>query len=155
MIGTLWPIQGPESRTKVGVSGHSGAYCGDAICCKTGDFMPTLPAAAKPGTPVILGIPFDANSSWLRGAAGAPPIIRVSFRSDSSNAWTETGVDLGAEGAYCDAGDLKFTFHEPFAAIENRVGELLDKGLRVVSAWAETTPSRCRSCALSASASPD
>jgi len=95
--------------------------------------MPSLPTSTKPGTPVILGIPFDANSSWLRGAAGAPPIIRVSFRSDSSNSWTETGVDLGAEGAYCDAGDLKFTFHEPFAAIENRVGELLDKGLRVVS----------------------
>ena len=75
--------------------------------------MPPLPATTKPGTPVILGIPFDANSSWLRGAAGAPPIIRVSFRSDSSNSWTETGVDLGAEGAYCDAGDLKFTFHEP------------------------------------------
>jgi agmatinase len=87
----------------------------------------------KPGTPVILGIPFDANSSWLRGAAGAPPIIRVAFRSDSSNSWTETGVDLSAEGAYCDAGDLKFTFEEPFAAIEHRVGELLDKGLRPVS----------------------
>ncbi len=95
--------------------------------------MPALPAATKPDTPVILGIPFDANSSWLRGAAGAPPIIRVSFRSDSSNSWTETGVDLSAEGAYCDAGDLKFTFHEPFAAIEARVGELLDKGMRVVS----------------------
>jgi len=95
--------------------------------------MPSHPTTAKPGTPVILGIPFDANSSWLRGAAGAPPIIRVSFRSDSSNSWTETGIDLGAEGAYCDAGDLKFTFHEPFAAIENKVGELLDKGLRVVS----------------------
>src|ERR1700687_4132464 len=97
--------------------------------------MPALPASAntKPGTPVILGIPFDANSSWLRGSAGAPPIIRVSFHSDATNSWTETGVDLGAEGAYCDASDLKFTFHEPFAAIEARVGELLDKGMRVVS----------------------
>jgi len=95
--------------------------------------MPSPPTTAKPGTPVILGIPFDANSSWLRGAAGAPPIIRVSFRSDSSNSWTETGIDLGVEGTYCDAGDLKFTFHEPFAAIESKVGELLDKGLRVVS----------------------
>jgi arginase len=54
---------------------------------------------AKPGTPVILGIPFDANSSWLRGSAGAPPIIRVAFGSDSSNSWTETGVDLGVRGA--------------------------------------------------------
>ncbi|MGB9074675.1 MAG: agmatinase [Terriglobales bacterium] len=95
--------------------------------------MTTHLTTAPPGTPVILGIPFDANSSWLRGAAGAPPIIRVAFQSDSSNSWTETGLDLGAEGAYCDAGDLKFTFEEPFTAIENRVGELLDKGLRPVS----------------------
>lgn len=94
--------------------------------------MAIRPNAAKPGTPVILGVPFDANSSWLRGAAGAPPIIRVAFTSDSSNSWTETGIDLSSEGAYCDAGDLKFTFDEPFVAIEKRVGELLDKGLRPV-----------------------
>ena len=94
--------------------------------------MTTHPSAAKPGTPVLLGIPFDANSSWLRGAAGAPPIIRVAFGSASSNLWTETGLDLDGEGAYCDAGDLKFTFEAPFAAIEHRVGELLDRGLRPV-----------------------
>ncbi len=94
--------------------------------------MTLRPDAAKPGTPVILGVPFDANSSWLRGAAGAPPIIRVALNSDSSNSWTETGVDLSAEGTYCDAGDLKFTFDEPFAAIERKVGELLDRGLRPV-----------------------
>src|ERR1700687_6443576 len=94
--------------------------------------MALRPDAAKPGTPVILGVPFDANSSWLRGAAGASPIIRVAFHSDSTNSWTETGVDVRAEGTYCDAGNLKFTFDEPFAAIERRVGELLDKGLRPV-----------------------
>lgn len=94
--------------------------------------MTIRPEAAKNGTPVILGIPFDANSSWLRGPAGAPPIIRVAFNSGSSNSWTETGVDLGPEGTYCDAGDLKFTFDEPFVAIEKKVGELLDKGLRPV-----------------------
>jgi arginase len=91
--------------------------------------MTIRPEAAKKGTPVILGIPFDANSSWLRGPAGAPPIIRVAFNSNASNSWTETGVDLGPEGTYCDAGDLKFTFDEPFAAVEKKVGELLDKGL--------------------------
>lgn len=94
--------------------------------------MTLRPDGAKAGTPAILGIPFDANSSWLRGPAGAPPIIRVALNSLSSNSWTETGVDLGAEGVYCDSGDLKFTFDEPFAAIEKRVGELLDKGLRPV-----------------------
>jgi arginase len=94
--------------------------------------MALRPNAGKPGTPVILGIPFDANSSWLRGAAGAPPIIRVAFTSESSNSWTETGIDLSPQGTYCDAGDLKFTFQEPFAAIESKVGELLDQGLRPV-----------------------
>jgi len=94
--------------------------------------MTLRPDAAKPGTPVILGIPFDANSSWLRGAAGAPPIIRVALHSLSANLWTETGVDLGVEGAYSDAGDLKFTFQEPFLAIETRIGELLDNKLRPV-----------------------
>jgi agmatinase len=94
--------------------------------------MAIRPDAAKPGTPVILGVPFDANSSWLRGAAGAPPIIRVAFTSDSSNSWTETGLDLSSEGTYADAGDLKFTFQEPFAAVESKVSELLDKGLRPV-----------------------
>jgi agmatinase len=87
---------------------------------------------AKPGIPVILGIPFDANSSWLRGTAGAPPIIRVAFNSSSTNSWTETGVDLNAEGAYCDAGDLKFAFAEPFDTIQCKVGELLDQGMRPV-----------------------
>ena len=94
--------------------------------------MTLRPDAAKPGSPVLLGIPFDANSSWLRGAAGAPPIIRVALNSISTNLWTETGVDLSARGAYCDAGDLKFTFDEPFAAIESKIGELLDHGLRPV-----------------------
>src|ERR1700690_410299 len=94
--------------------------------------MSTHFKSARPGTPVLLGIPFDANSSWLRGAAGAPPIIRVALGSDSSNAATETGVDLSEPGVYCDAGDLKFNFQEPFPAIESRVGELLDQYLRPV-----------------------
>ena len=95
--------------------------------------MTTPLKSARPGTPVLLGIPFDANSSWLRGSAGAPPIIRVALNSDSSNSTTELGVDLSAEGSYCDAGDLKFTFEQPFAAIEAKVGELLDHNLRPVS----------------------
>ena len=95
--------------------------------------MSLHPKSAAPGTPVLVGIPFDANSSWLRGAAGAPPIIRVAFGSDSSNSTTETGVDLSASGAYCDAGDLKFTFEAPFAAIEAKIGELLEHNLRPVS----------------------
>ena len=83
---------------------------------------------------MLLGIPFDANSSWLHGAAGAPPIIREALRSDASNLWTEAGVDLGMKGAYSDAGDLDLAEKDrAFAAIEQRIGELLDAGLRPVS----------------------
>jgi arginase len=57
------------------------------------------------GTPTLLGLPFDEASSFRRGAAGAPPLIRAAMRSDASNMWTEALVDLGAPGAYADAGD--------------------------------------------------
>jgi len=86
----------------------------------------------KPGTPVLVGVPFDANSSYLRGAAGAPAVIRSAFHSSSSNYWSELGVDLGAEGIYEDAGDLQFG-QDAFAEIESRVGQLVDRGLRPLS----------------------
>jgi arginase len=83
-------------------------------------------------TPALLGIPFDANSSYLRGAAGAPPKIREALHCDASNMWTELGVDLGAAGAFRDAGDLELRDHDAFAEIERTVGSLLGKGERPV-----------------------
>ena len=88
--------------------------------------------------PTLLGIPFDANSSYLRGAAGAPAKIREAMRSDASNKWTELGVDLGAANAFADAGDLRLNDSldkagEDFAEIERAVGALLEKGERPVS----------------------
>ncbi len=83
--------------------------------------------------PTLLGLPFDENSSYLRGAAGAPPKIREALRCDASNMWTELGVDLGAAGAFADAGDLQLRDHDAFAEIEQAVGLLLEKGERPVS----------------------
>ncbi len=60
------------------------------------------------GVPTLLGIPFDAYSSYLRGAGEAPPKIREALGCDASNTWSESGVDLGAAGVYGDAGDLAF-----------------------------------------------
>jgi arginase len=87
------------------------------------------------GQPVLLGIPFDANSSYLRGPGDAPPRIRHVLRFDASNKWTETGVDLGAAGAYADAGDLHLDDSDTiaFPAIEDGVTALLDQGQRPVS----------------------
>jgi arginase len=78
--------------------------------------------------PTLLGIPFDINSSYLRGAAGAPQKIREALRCDASNLWTELGVDLGTPGAFADAGDLRFRDQDAFAEIEMSVGSLLGKG---------------------------
>jgi len=83
--------------------------------------------ARQPGTPVLLGIPFDANSSYLRGAAGAPPLIRKAFRCDSSNSSTETGIEIDSV-SLLDAGDLELPANGEFTAIENAVGNFLDRG---------------------------
>jgi arginase len=84
------------------------------------------------GAPTLLGVPFDQNSSYKRGAAAAPPFVRDALCCDSSNMWTELGVDVGAEGGYQDAGDLSFTNGDPFATIEQAVGTLLEKRQRPV-----------------------
>jgi arginase len=41
----------------------------------------------------VCGIPFDENSSYQRGAAQAPAAIREAFHCDSTNTWSELGVD--------------------------------------------------------------
>jgi len=54
----------------------------------------------------LVGVPFDGQSSYLRGAAEAPAKIRTAMNCDASNYWTESGIDLGVDGAFEDAGDL-------------------------------------------------
>lgn len=88
--------------------------------------------------PTLLGIPLDVNSSYLRGAAAAPVKIREVWRSEASNTWSEAGVDVGAAGAFEDAGDLRLgdsreKSGEDFAEIERAVGDLLAKGRRPIS----------------------
>jgi arginase len=91
------------------------------------------PARKLPwGAPTLLGIPFDANSSYKRGSSAAPPLIRDALVSDATNMWTELGVDVGAEEAYKDAGDLRFADGDPFPAIEQAVDALLEKRQRPV-----------------------
>jgi arginase len=81
----------------------------------------------------VLGIASDENSSCQHGAADAPPLIRAAFYSDSANLWSENGTNLGREGIFVDAGDLKSApEQDTFEAMETRVGQLLDYGLRAI-----------------------
>lgn len=88
--------------------------------------MVVLPAA----TPVLLGVPFDAASSFERGAAAAPQAIRRAVRSDASNMWSEDLTDLGAAEAFGDAGDVSLRVDEPRKAIELAVTAILDNSHR-------------------------
>ena len=56
--------------------------------------------------PQLIGVPYDASSSFLRGSAAAPPLIRQALRSPAGNNYTECGADLSQLG---DAGDLSLT----------------------------------------------
>jgi len=54
--------------------------------------------------PQLVGVPYDASSSFLRGSAAAPPLIRQALHSPAGNNFTERGADLSS---LADAGDLK------------------------------------------------
>jgi arginase len=88
-----------------------------------------------PQTVFILGIPFDGNSSYLRGPAGAPALIRAALFSDSSNLWTEDGTDLGSANLLRDCGDLALegSAASAFPAIEAGIGKRLTSGDPLIS----------------------
>lgn len=82
----------------------------------------------------VLGVPFDHNSSYRKGPALAPRAIRESLFCESSNMWTENGVDLGVMPGWQILDDVDFLNPEQaFSQIENEVHELLDRKVRVVS----------------------
>jgi agmatinase len=72
---------------------------------------------------VIVGVPWDERSSYLRGAATAPAAIRTAYRSPASNLTTESGRDLGHEPGLHDAGDLEIP--PGLAAVD-----AIDRGIR-------------------------
>src|SRR2546428_2097139 len=91
-------------------------------------------SSANRGTPTLLGLPYDASSSFLKGRAPAPPLIRQALHSPAGNPWTETGVDLGADGALGDAGDVPLgtSAADARTKIEEAVRTLLEAGGRPI-----------------------
>ena len=55
----------------------------------------------------LIGVPFDANSSFLRGPARAPAAIRRALGSDAANAYSERGVEVWPSSAVIDHGNLR------------------------------------------------
>ncbi|HUR94117.1 MAG TPA: agmatinase [Gemmatimonadales bacterium] len=66
-----------------------------------------IPEHTVPQSPRLIGLPYDASSSYLRGAAEGPAAIRDALRSPSWNSWCEQFRDLSASPGLSDAGDLE------------------------------------------------
>ncbi|MFZ5970732.1 MAG: agmatinase [Bacteroidota bacterium] len=82
----------------------------------------------------VLGIPYDANSSFLRGPAQAPAAIRQAFHSDSSNYFTETGIDLKNHSGWKDVGNVSFVKEVSFFdAIRNSVVQATQHGEQLLA----------------------
>jgi agmatinase len=84
--------------------------------------------------PRLIGLPYDAASSFLRGAAAAPDVIRQALKSPAGNLWTEDLHNLGEPDAPGDAGDLDLA--DPASArqrIEAGIAALLADGARPIA----------------------
>lgn len=81
-----------------------------------------------PARVTLLGIPWDASSSFQRGAAAAPPLIRRALWSPSSNTANERGDDLASPHVLGDVGDatLPDDAVAARAVIEERVRAVRD-----------------------------
>ena len=87
-----------------------------------------------PDSVSLFGVPYDASSSYLRGAAEAPSALRQALHSPSSNLSCESGLDLGHEPRFHDAGDLEITpDRSPVEQIETAVAAHLDRGTRLLT----------------------
>ena len=82
----------------------------------------------------LLGIPYDANSSYLRGAAEGPDAIRKALHSPSANLCTENLIDLTDHPLLHDRGNIHFERNKPWLkSITQAVDDLIAGGNRIVS----------------------
>lgn len=82
----------------------------------------------------IIGIRYDENSSFTKGAADAPPQIRAALRSDAWNLTSENGTDLSGDSIFFDAGDIEpVAGSDMLTLIENSIYTLIGDGLTPIS----------------------
>jgi agmatinase len=116
----------------MGLHGHSAGQGTERDPLLAG--FDTTSSEVQAGSVVVLGVPFDENSSFMRGPVEGPATIREALHSDSTNLCAETGLDLGADDRWKELGDLSlFRGTEALGQVEIAVGSLLEKGARVVT----------------------
>jgi arginase len=93
-----------------------------------------MTAGITGGIPTLIGLPYDRSSSFRRGAAAAPPLIREALHSPASNSWSESGVDVGLPTSLADAGDVDLAnTADVRSAIEAGIRRVLQAGGRPIA----------------------
>ncbi len=93
-----------------------------------------LTPALTPDTVALIGIPFDDFSSFMRGPAKAPSVIRRTLHDGASNLYAENGINLATHPLFRDLGDLALAGGEgDIAAIESAIGRLAAQKVRILS----------------------
>ncbi|HEY2897394.1 MAG TPA: agmatinase, partial [Gemmatimonadaceae bacterium] len=92
------------------------------------------PTHLESAHPTLIGLPYDASSSFLRGPALAPARIREELHSSQSNGCSENGTRVIGEGGIGDAGDLVLPADgEAREIIESGIRALIESGARPLS----------------------
>lgn len=77
----------------------------------------------------LIGIPFDGNSSFLKGPSLAPSRIRLMDTDGSANSFCENGKAIVNGKTYIDMGDLSFPDVNPLA-VYTTIKQKIEKELR-------------------------
>ena len=77
----------------------------------------------------LTGFLYDKKSSFLRGAADAPPLIRDALASESANLYAENGV-VADSSIYTDLGDFAI---DDYFEIETHMTRMLSANQRIIS----------------------
>jgi len=79
--------------------------------------------------PALFGVPYDASSSFRRGAAAAPSRIREVLGSSAGNPWSERLIRVEAPETFEDQGDLILPpTTDALEVIERHVATLVEAG---------------------------
>ncbi len=84
-------------------------------------------------TITLLGFPWDASSSYARGPALAPPIIRSLLFSEASSPYSVSGVDFREVITSSDFADLPENADACRAAISARIAEVTQASAKPLS----------------------
>ena len=99
--------------------------------------------------PTLIGLPYDASSSFLRGPALAPARIREELHSSQSNGCSESGLRVIGDDRVADVGDLLLpATGDARGMIESGIRALIHSGGRPLSLGGDHSVTYPVLCAL-------